>query len=110
MSVQVSRSRVVQVLRARGNHDAAGRAEDELPESFDPDDHAEVLLAYGVDSQDLDDQETLDEAAEGPSADDDAERAPTGLGAGTASGLGHSFTSEPEPLLDAGTGEDEPER
>ena len=101
MSVQVSRDRVVQVLQRRRDEDAARRAGDELPEHFDPDDHAEVLLAYGVDAQDLDDQETLEQTAGDPGV---GEQVPTGLGSGSASGLGHSLTSEPEPLLG---GEDE---
>ncbi len=96
--MQVSRSRVVDVLRGRGDQDAARRAEDELPDSFDPDDHAEILLAYGVDAQDLDDQETAEQ------------QVPTGLGSGAVSGLGHSQTSEPEPLLEAGTGTEAEDR
>lgn len=94
--MQISRDRVVGVLRLRGDEDAAHRAEDELPEHFDPDDHTEVLLAYGVDLQDLDDQETFEETAADAGAQ---ELAPTGLGSGTGSGLGHSLTSEPDPLL-----------
>lgn len=43
-----------------------------------------------------DDVDDVDDGAE--------EQVPTGLGSGAASGLGHSQTSEPEPLLEAGTG------
>lgn len=89
--MQISRDLVVHVLRGRGEDDKATQAEDELPEHFDPDDHAEVLLSYGVDTQDLDDQETLEQA--------DEEQAATGLGSGVGSGPGHSLTAEPDPLL-----------
>lgn len=90
MSAEIDRTRVVQLLRGRGDDDAAARAEDELPERFDPDDQPQLLMSYGVDAQDLDDQETVEQEV------------PTGLGSGQGSGLGHSMAHEPEPLLDDG--------
>lgn len=94
--MEIDRTRVVQLLRGRGDDDAAVRAEDELPERFDPDDQPQLLLSYGVDLQDLDDQATVEQQGGGQ------EEAPTGLGSGQGSGLAHSMTSEPEPLLDDG--------
>lgn len=87
--MEIDRAQVIKVLRERGDDDSARRAQDELPQRFDPDEHAQLLLSYGVDAQDLD--EAPDDAA------DDA--SDTGLGSGLGSGLGHSHTSEPEPLL-----------
>lgn len=101
--MQVQRAHVVHLLRSRGDDEGAARAQDELPEQLDADEAPQLLLTYGVDLQDLDDQETVEQQGTGPAGDESS----SGLGSGAVSGLGISNSQEPEQdLSDLGTGQE----
>jgi hypothetical protein len=53
--MQVPKEMVVERVRALGDADAARRAESELPEKVDPEEHAELLHSLGVDPSELQD-------------------------------------------------------
>ncbi|MFC5379228.1 hypothetical protein [Aquipuribacter nitratireducens] len=79
--MHVSKAEVLDSLRTRGDDEQVRRAESELPERVDTEEHAELLRSLGLDRADV--------AALGSD---------TGLGSGQASGLGVNFQSEPESL------------
>jgi F0F1-type ATP synthase membrane subunit b/b' len=47
--MQIPREMVLEQLRSRGDYEATERAEQELPEKLDSDEHRELLERYGVD-------------------------------------------------------------
>lgn len=89
--MQLDKSQVLDLLRRQGDDAKAQRADQELPATVDTEQHGDILSELGLPPADL-----VAELDDGPEQDR------TGLGSGAASGLGHSFTSEPEPLLGGG--------
>jgi hypothetical protein len=51
--VQIDKSALLEVLRQRGEQDQASRAEQELPDEVDTDQHADLLQRFGLDPQEL---------------------------------------------------------
>ncbi len=81
--MQLEKTEVMKALRARGDDDATERAQRELPDPVDTDEHGDLLRSLGLERGDL-----------------KAEDADTGLGSGQVSGLGINLQSEPEDPLD----------
>jgi hypothetical protein len=51
--VKIDRQHIVDLLRNRGDHDKADRAQAELPDDVDTDQHADKLSQLDVDIRDL---------------------------------------------------------
>jgi hypothetical protein len=51
--MKIPKEKVVELLRERGQDDMATRAEAELPDQVDLEQHADLLSKFGVDPQDL---------------------------------------------------------
>jgi hypothetical protein len=51
--MEIDRQEIVDQLRGRGEDDMADRAERELPEVVDTDEHAELLHRLGINPADL---------------------------------------------------------
>jgi hypothetical protein len=51
--MKIDRQRIVDFLRNRGDHDQADRAQSDLPDQVDTDEHADKLSQLGVDIRDL---------------------------------------------------------
>ena len=47
--MQISKDQLVELLRSRGEQAKADQAADELPDSVDTDQHADVLAKLGID-------------------------------------------------------------
>lgn len=54
----IDKEQVVDMLRARGEHDKALRVKCALPRQVDPDDDAGLLHALGINTSDLPDRES----------------------------------------------------
>jgi len=51
--MEIDKQTIVDLLHERGDHDKATKAEHELPEKVDHDEHADLLKRFGVDPQEL---------------------------------------------------------
>ena len=51
--MKIDKDTVLNLLRARGDHDKAAQAEQELPDQVDDDQHGGLLNKFGVDPKDL---------------------------------------------------------
>lgn len=51
--MQFDKSQILELLRSRGDQGAAQRAETELPDQVDTDQHAGLLSKLGLNAQDL---------------------------------------------------------
>ena len=51
--MQLDKSQILGLLRSQGDHSTADRAEGELPDSVDTDQHASTLAQLGLNPQDL---------------------------------------------------------
>ncbi len=49
----IDKAQIIQLLRSRGEDDKATRAEAELPDRVDTDQHADLLGKLGIDPSDL---------------------------------------------------------
>lgn len=47
------KKQVVQMLREKGDEEKAKKAEQELPDKVDPDQHANLLQKFGINPQEL---------------------------------------------------------
>ena len=51
--MKVDKNTILDMLRKRGGHDQADRAQRELPDEVDQDEHSSLLDRFGVNPQDL---------------------------------------------------------
>jgi hypothetical protein len=51
--MEIPKEKIVEFLRERGDHDRADKADRELPDQVDHEQHADLLSRYGVDPQEL---------------------------------------------------------
>jgi hypothetical protein len=51
--MNIDKAQIIELLKSQGNHDKAGQAESELPETVDTEQHAGLLSKLGIDPQDL---------------------------------------------------------
>jgi hypothetical protein len=51
--MEIDKQTIVDLLRERGDHDNATKAEQELPEKVDHEQHADLLQRFGVDPHEL---------------------------------------------------------
>jgi hypothetical protein len=51
--MQIDKSQIIDLLKSRGDHDQAAKAESELPDKVDPETDAGLLGRFGIDPQDL---------------------------------------------------------
>ena len=47
--MQLSKDQVLQLLRDKGQHDQADQAQQQLPDQFDTDQHADLLSKFNLD-------------------------------------------------------------
>jgi hypothetical protein len=51
--MQIPKEKIVELLRDRGQDDLADRADQQLPDQVDPEQHADVLSKFGIDQEEL---------------------------------------------------------
>lgn len=51
--MQVDKQQIIQMLREQGDHHKAQKAEQELPDKVDHEEHKNLLQQFGIDPQDL---------------------------------------------------------
>jgi hypothetical protein len=51
--MQIPKGKIVELLRDRGQDDLADRADQQLPDQVDPEQHADVLSKLGIDQEEL---------------------------------------------------------
>ena len=51
--MQIDKQQIIEFLKSRGDHDQAQRAEGELPDQVDTDQHSDLLSRFGINPQDL---------------------------------------------------------
>ncbi|CAN5468346.1 hypothetical protein BH10ACT10_BH10ACT10_28620 [soil metagenome] len=51
--MQIDKSQIIELLKSRGDHDKAGQAESDLPDTVDTEADAGLLGKLGVDPKDL---------------------------------------------------------
>jgi hypothetical protein len=51
--MEIDKSQIIELLKARGEDAQAGKAETNLPDKVDPQAHASVLADLGINPQDL---------------------------------------------------------
>ncbi|WP_217914003.1 hypothetical protein [Miltoncostaea marina] len=51
--MQIPKEQILELIRGRGDEDAARQADGELPDQVDTDQHGGLLEKYGIDVQDL---------------------------------------------------------
>ena len=51
--MQINKSQIIELLKSRGDHDKAGQADQELPDTVDTDKDSGLLSKFGVSPQDL---------------------------------------------------------
>jgi hypothetical protein len=51
--VQFDKQQIIQMLREQGDHDKAQKAEQQLPDKVDPEEHKNLLEEVGINPQDL---------------------------------------------------------
>jgi len=51
--MNIDKSQIIEHLKSLGKHDEAAKADSELPEKVDPEEHSGLLEKFGVKPQDL---------------------------------------------------------
>ena len=51
--MHIDKEQIIQLLRERGEHDKAQKAEQQLPQKVDHEEHQGLLQQFGVDPQEL---------------------------------------------------------
>ena len=51
--MQIDKSQIIDLLKSQGDQDKARRAESDLPDKVDTDQHGDVLQKLGINPQDL---------------------------------------------------------
>jgi hypothetical protein len=51
--MNIDKAQIIELLKSQGNHEKAGQAESELPDTVDTDQHAGLLSKLGINPQDL---------------------------------------------------------
>jgi hypothetical protein len=51
--MEIPKDKIVELLRQRGDHDKAAEAEQDLPETVDHEQHADLLQKHGIDPKEL---------------------------------------------------------
>ena len=51
--MQIDKNTILDLLRSQGQQDQASSAEQELPDTVDTDQHADLLSRFGINPQDL---------------------------------------------------------
>ena len=51
--MEIPKDKIIELLRERGEHDRADRAEQELPDKVDHEQHSDQLQKHGINPQDL---------------------------------------------------------
>ena len=51
--MQIDKQQIIQMLRERGDHEKADKAEQQLPDQVDHDEHKNMLEQIGVDPQEI---------------------------------------------------------
>jgi uncharacterized protein YidB (DUF937 family) len=51
--MQIDKGQIIEMLRQQGNNDQADRADQELPDQVDTDQHAGLLQRFGLDPNEL---------------------------------------------------------
>ena len=51
--MQIPKEQILEFLRSRGEQDKAGKADQELPDQVDTDQHSDMLQRLGINPQDL---------------------------------------------------------
>ena len=51
--MQINKSQIIELLKSRGDHDKAGQADQELPDTVDTDKDSGLLSKFGIKPQDL---------------------------------------------------------
>lgn len=53
LPMEISKQQIIDLLRQQGKHDQAEKAEQNLPDTVDHEEHADALKEHGVDPQQL---------------------------------------------------------
>ena len=51
--MQIDKQQIIEMLRERGDHDKAEKAEQQLPDKVDHEEHQNLLQQFGVNPQEL---------------------------------------------------------
>jgi hypothetical protein len=51
--MQIDKGQIIEILRQQGNNDQADRADQELPDQVDTDQHVGLLQRFGLDPNEL---------------------------------------------------------
>ncbi len=51
--MQIPKDKILEMIKSRGDHDQADKAQSELPEKVDTDKDKGLLAKFGIDSKDL---------------------------------------------------------
>ncbi|WDF33815.1 hypothetical protein PTW37_02520 [Arthrobacter agilis] len=51
--MQIDKSQIIDLLKSQGKDDRADEAQSELPDTVDPEQHADLLAKFGINPQDL---------------------------------------------------------
>jgi hypothetical protein len=51
--MEIPKEKILELLRSQGDHDKAQKADQELPDQVDPEQHAGILGQLGIDPQDI---------------------------------------------------------
>jgi hypothetical protein len=51
--VQIDKQQIIDMLKAQGNHGAAGQADSQLPSTVDTEQHADILGKLGINPSEL---------------------------------------------------------
>lgn len=51
--MQISKDKIVEMIKSRGDHEQAKQAESELPENVDSEQDSGLLAKFGIDAQSL---------------------------------------------------------
>jgi hypothetical protein len=49
----IDKSKIIELLKSRGENDKADKADSQLPDQVDPQQHSDLLQKLGIDPQDL---------------------------------------------------------
>lgn len=53
MGIEIPKEKIIELLRERGEHDKAEKAQEQLPDKVDHEEHAGLLAEHGIDPKDL---------------------------------------------------------
>lgn len=51
--MQIDKSQIIDLLKSQGKKDDADKAQSELPDTVDPEQHSDLLAKYGINPKDL---------------------------------------------------------